>query len=105
MSFKLQPLDFSEMLSLGISVGKFYQEQLQIETQRRFQNNMYNVYRSQRSLNEGIQAFNFQQRLMSASRQASSVKTAFASVGLSGGTIADDILNYRNNLIVASISE
>ena len=105
MTFKLQPLDFSEMLSLGVSVGRFYQEQLQIETQRRFQNNIYNVYRSQRELNDGIRAFNFQQRMMAASRQASSVKTAFASVGLTGGTIADDINNYRNNLLLTSMGD
>ena len=100
MGLQFQPLDFSELFAIGANVGKFFQTQMQLITDQRFEEGMYNVYKSQIAVNDDIRAFNTTQRMRVASRQAASQIASFAANGLSGGTIADDLGNYQRDLMV-----
>ena len=105
MTFKLQPLDLSETFGIGLAISEFFQKKQQLKTEELFQQGMYSVYKSQQELNNQIRSFNLHQRMFAASKQAASVYSAFASAGLTGGTISDDLQNYQRNLLINSMSD
>ena len=98
-------MDLAGLFNLGLAFTTYKTNMMQLKNEQYYQQNKLAVYKYQREVNDKVVAFNFNQRMRLAERQASSVRSAFAAAGLTGGTIEDDINRYKRDLIVAAYND